>query len=137
MSDNTELLRNYDEWKNSLRNFAWLGDAVPGATDIDVFVERRGSFLVLETKAWMPNYGIKVPFGQYLALKALADLPQFTVILIGETDDEDLFYYLDIAEHTPRKYRTTPVRYGPELFQEIDQAGILENVAHWYSQASA
>ncbi|MBZ5782267.1 hypothetical protein, partial [Klebsiella aerogenes] len=86
-------------------NFEWLADSVPGATDLDVFIERRGQFLVLETKAYSVGSGVRVPFGQYLALKALSALPEFTVLLVGETDDEDKFYVLNMEEREPTKIR--------------------------------
>ena len=38
--------------------------------DVDVLIERRGRFLVLEAKPW--TNGVNVGFGQHLALDALA-----------------------------------------------------------------
>ena len=64
MSNSMATLNDYDTWKASLRNFDWLEDVVSGATDLDVFIERKGQFLVLETKAWLPDTGMRMPFGQ-------------------------------------------------------------------------
>ena len=103
------VMRDFNAWERSLKNFDWLKDSVPGATDLDVFIERRGHFLVMETKAYIPGVGVKVPFGQYLALKALAALDQFDVWLVGETDDPDKLYILNMADKEPTMIRTSPV----------------------------
>lgn len=132
-----ESIRDFDKWSNSLRNFEWLTDSLPGATDIDVFIERKGNFLILETKEWGKNYGIRIPFGQYLALMALTKIPQFTVILIGETKDPDEMYWLDLREHDGRKYRTGPVLYPHTLFESVNRERLQEMVEHWYSSATA
>lgn len=77
-------IRSYEQFTQSLRCFeSWLGDAAPGATDIDVLIERRGQFLIFEAKT-MGSNGIQVPMGQAIALDALAKLATHTVYLIGE-----------------------------------------------------
>lgn len=134
MTDNPELMRDYEAWKSSLRNFAWLANVVPGATDIDVFIERRGSFLVIETKPWLDKTGVRLPFGQYLALTALAALPQFTVLLVGETDTDRL-YVLNIEDKAGVKNSTRPVWYKSSDFTRMTQAGLAEMVAGWYEEA--
>jgi len=54
--------------------------------DIDFLVERRGQFLVFETK---PG-NVDIPFGQRRALEALARNPEFTVAALwGEPDEPE------------------------------------------------
>jgi hypothetical protein len=80
-------LRDYDKWANSLRNYDWIKDAVPGATDVDALIERNGKFLVIEAKHRYGDGGVIVPLGQHIALAALARRPDFTVWLIGEPSE--------------------------------------------------
>lgn len=131
---NGELLKDYNAWKRSLRNFSWLQGTVPGATDIDVFIERRGNFMVMETKPWIPKVGVRLPFGQYLALIALAKIPKFTVLLIGEATDDKL-YVLNIADAPGTKNRTLPVWYKSAQFIRMDKEGLAEMVGGWYEEA--
>lgn len=77
-------IRDFETWSKSLRNFSdWLGDCVPGASDIDCVIERRHNFLVMEGKTLGGN-GIQVPVGQAIMLDSLASVPRFTVYLVGE-----------------------------------------------------
>lgn len=60
-----------------------FGDSKVAMADIDGIVERRGKFLVLETKA----PGAPIPYGQLLTIKALSATRVFTVIVAwGETN---------------------------------------------------
>lgn len=136
MTDNGQHMNDFDAWKKSLKNFEWLSEAVPGATDLDVFIERRGRFLVLETKAYVPGVGVKVPFGQYLALKALSDLEEFDVILVGETDDPDKLYWLDLSARQPTKIRTAPVWFKPRQFARTSKEGLAIMAKEWFKEAS-
>lgn len=79
-------MRNPASFAASLRNFhSWLAQAgVPGAMDIDAFLERRGKFLVLEAKPFDSAAGVVMPLGQYIALSALAEERNFTVVLVAE-----------------------------------------------------
>ena len=133
---NDQRMRDFDAWKASLKNFEWLANAVPGATDLDVFIERRGQFFVLETKAYSIGSGVRVPFGQYLALKALCALPEFTVYLVGETDDPDKFYVLNMADREPTKIRTQPVWYKTRQFERTTKEGLAIKATEWYKEAS-
>lgn len=130
-------MRDFDAWQKSLKDFSWLKDHVPGATDLDVFIERRGKFLVIETKAYSPGSGVRVPFGQYLALKALADLPQFDVWLVGETDDEDRMYWLDLGAREPTRVRTAPVWFKSRQFVRVDKSVLAEMCKEWFQDASS
>lgn len=136
MTGNGQEMRDFDAWKRSLKNFEWLADAVPGATDIDVFIERRGRFLCMETKAYVPGVGVRVPFGQYLALKALADLEPFDVWLVGETNDEDKFYWLDLGSRVPTKVRTAPVWFKARQFTRVSKSALGEMAKEWFDEAS-
>jgi hypothetical protein len=134
---NQQEMRSYDAWAKSLQNFEWLSESVPGATDLDIFIERRGSFLVIETKAWQDN-GIRVPFGQYLALKALSELDEFDVYLVGEVDgDPNKFYVLNLSDREPTKVRTSPVWFKTKQFQRTTKDGLAALVQGWYETASA
>lgn len=60
-----------------------FGDTKIAPTDIDGFIERNGSFLVIETKA--PNAPLKD--GQRLTFERLAQLGSFMIIVVwGETN---------------------------------------------------
>ena len=133
---NGQELRDFAAWERSLKNFTWLSDAVPGATDLDVFIERLGHFLVLETKHYSPGSGVRVPFGQYLALKALADLDEFDVFLVGETDDEDKLYVLNLAEREPTRVRTAPVWFKSRQFTRTTKEGLAIQCKAWFAEAS-
>ena len=136
MTNNGQIMRDFEAWEKSIRDFSWLSEAVPGATDIDVFIERRGKFLVLETKRYVPGTGINVPFGQYLALQALSDLPEFDVWLVGEPDDGDSLYVLGLGERTPKKVRTSPVWYKARQFAKTDKAGLGIMCKSWFDEAT-
>ena len=79
----TDPLRSYDQWQASIRNFEWLGDVASGAMDVDVLIERKGNFLVIEGKPWVK--GVKMPYGQHKALYALSQQPKTRVYLVGES----------------------------------------------------
>jgi hypothetical protein len=55
-----------------------FGDTKIAPMDMDAVIERRGNFLVLETK----SVGAVVPQGQLMTLKALHSLGRFTVMII-------------------------------------------------------
>ena len=134
---NDQKMRSFEDWSKSLRNFEWLADSVPGATDLDVFIERRGSFLVIETKNYSVGSGVRVPFGQYLALKALAALPQFTVYLVGALEgNPERLYMLNLADREPTKVRTGPVWFKVRQFQATTKAGLAETCKAWWEEVS-
>lgn len=141
---NGQAMRNFEEWQRSLRNFEWLSDVVPGAMDIDVMVERKGHFLIIETKPFMPKVGVYVGYGQHKALYALSKQPNTTVYLIG--DDAGT------AQRLPRRYllcynampapavirrNGKPHAYWPvEKFIPTNTEGLQQIVREWWDDAS-
>lgn len=79
-------LRSFENWQASLRCFDWIPKGVPGAQDIDILIERKGRFLVIEGK---PKAGpsVLIPLGQFIALRSLASIEQFTVLIVAEDDE--------------------------------------------------
>lgn len=132
MSD-PQVMRNYDEWAKSLRNYEWLAGVVPGAMDIDVLIERKGHFLVLEAKPW--SNGVNVGFGQHLALEALSRLDSFDVYLVGE--GKDVLYLLRYDDRPPVRNGTRPVWFPPKRFMRTTKEGLKVFVQEWYKEASA
>ncbi len=128
-------MRDFEKWAQSLRNYEWLGDVVPGAMDIDVLIERKGRFLVLEAKPW--SNGVNVGFGQHLALWALAQLDEFDVYLIGEVEGKDTLYVLRYDDREPIRNRTRPVWFPPRRFMRMNKDGLRLLVQEWYAEASA
>jgi hypothetical protein len=63
----------------------WIAAALPGKIepmDFDGVVERRGQFLLFETK----GPGVPIPAGQRYTLQCVAALPQWTVVILwGKT----------------------------------------------------
>lgn len=127
-------MRDYEAWQQSLRDYEWLQGVVPGAMDIDVFIERRGHFLVLETKPW--TNGVNVGFGQHLALAALAAEESFDVYLIGEAPAKGALYIVRYDDREPVKKGTRPVWFPPRRFQRMDKEGLRVLVGSWYAEAS-
>lgn len=127
-------LRDFDKWSQSLRNYEWLGTVVPGAMDVDVLIERRGHFLVLEAKPW--TRGVNVGFGQHLALKALAALDEFDVYLVGEVEGKDTLYVVRYDDRDPVMNQTRPVWFPPRRFMRTDKEGLRGIVQGWYKEAS-
>ena len=93
--------------------FDYLGGVGSGGcTDIDAMIERHGNFLVIENK----HPSEEIPLGQLITLRALAKLPQFTVLVIhGYPPDEIVsFGFLD-------------------GFQDVvDRQGIRDYVQAWW-----
>ena len=87
-------------------------------TDIEGLVERKGQFLLFETKA--PNASI--PDGQRYTLEALQKTGVFTIMIVwGETNQPER---LEIWTHKGKK--------GP---LDIDLAGFRDWVSRWYNWA--
>lgn len=76
-----------------LWNWKPVADALPGkcgVSDLDGIIERRGRFLVVETK----NPGELVPLGQLIMLRALAKQPSFTVLVAtGDAETGAVSHY--------------------------------------------
>ncbi len=84
-------IRSYEEWQQSLKNFEWLSNEIPGATDIDMVLHAANPggddrFLVIETK----KPGQPLPTGQRILLQGL-HRQGWTVVLIHGPDDNDEF----------------------------------------------
>jgi len=126
-------MRNYEEWAKSLRNYEWLAGVVPGAMDVDVLIERKGHFLVLETKPW--TNGVNVGFGQHLALDALSRLDEFDVYLVGEGSKGQL-YMLRYDGDAPVRNGTRPVWFPPKRFMRTTKEGLGVFVGEWYKEMS-
>lgn len=130
-------IRDYEEWARSIRNFAnWVGDAVPGGSDLDFICERKGQFLVVEGKHY--HQGMMIPYGQWLMLKQLAKLPQFTVLLVGEGDDDQLFITdLDNPDLDCTFSRGRGMCVGPRSFVTSNVEGLQETLREWWEWATA
>lgn len=123
-------MRSWEEFERSMRNYTWLGDAVPGAMDVDFLIERRGQFLVLEFKPWAN--GVSMGFGQNLALERLALLDVFEVYLVGESERTDALYMCRFGERSPVKKGTGPVWYPPRRFTRMSKAKMRTFVKTWW-----
>lgn len=132
----TDPLRNYETWRQSIRNFEWLQDAAPGAMDVDFLLERGGQFLIVEAKPWMK--GVSVPYGQHKALLALSRLPKARVYLAGE-DGERLHlacYNTSPAPIIRKVGRKCDAWWPPDRFIPSDQGGLRVIVRAWWEDAS-
>lgn len=130
-----EAIRDWEKFEGTLRDYAsWLGTAVPGASDLDMVVERRGKFLVLETKPW--SNGVNVGFGQYLMLHALSEIEQFDVYIVGEAPKTKALYTMRMNGTPPVKKGVRPVWYPPKRFTRMSRDGLREMVQLWYEEAS-
>lgn len=140
-------LRSFDEFTRSIRNFELLfGDTELQGTDIDCLMERRGHFLFLEGKPLVDGQ-IYLPLGQYIAFKALADVPKFTVLVIGERQQERrssrAAYSVADMGQLPR---TLPKRFhgggkcvviARELLQPMSVVGLRNAMLRWKREAEA
>lgn len=93
---------------------------------LDAVVERRGKFLVFETK----NKGVPIPLGQKITLEALVMKGDFTVIILRDKDHKNItgweVWWLG------RKTRTLKKEY-----QDGDSNDLINFVARWFEAASA
>lgn len=131
--DAPRTLNDYTQWKDSLRNFEWLNRHAPGATDLDVVIERHGQFLVLEAKHW--HAGIRMPLGQHIALCALARVECFSVYLIGEAP-EDTDWPYRVMRYTPETRgvvspRSNRPHFPPFMFDRFTQDDLGQLVEEW------
>lgn len=133
-----EPLRDYKNFQASLRNFAeWLGPVVSGACDIDFICERNGKFLVIEAKPYF--HGITMGYGQHLLLYRLAQQPDTTLYLIGETKDS--LYVVDYSTPIPPKFSRrsgkSVVTWEPALCREQTKKDVRRLVERWWRDADA
>lgn len=115
MTDEVRL-RDYEGWKKSLSNFAWLKDAAPGMSDVDGMIHCRGRdrvnyFLILEFK----NKGERLSLGQKILLEAQREQPNTEVVTVYGPDKDGL--YLLTMSWTGK----------------VDQEGLRTMVANWWS----
>lgn len=125
-------LRDFEKWSQSLRNYEWLGTTLPGAMDVDLLIERRGRFFVIEGKPW--QRGISVGFGQHLALQALANLDEFDVYLVGEVAGKETLYVARYDDRAPVMNRTRPVWFPERRFMRMTKDSFRTLIEQWYQE---
>lgn len=131
-----EQVRDWEKFEGTLRDYAtWLGQAVPGASDLDFVCERRKQFFVIEAKP-MQSAGVYVGFGQHLMLSALAELESFSVYLVGEDQKKEALYVRRYEDRAPVKNRTRPVFFEKRTFLRTTREGLQAIVGEWYKEAS-
>lgn len=88
-------IQNPEKFVAGLWDWGMLDPCFPGkikVTDIDGLVERKGHFLVLETK----SPGVTIPLGQEIMFKRLQQSRMFTVVVVwGKTNqpqEMQIFY---------------------------------------------
>jgi len=136
-------LRTFEDFQRSLRCFDWMHDLGFQGSDVDQLIERHGRFLLLEAKR-REGPQVYIALGQYIALRALAALPQFTVLLIAEDDkgkeDESLPHY-SVLRITPdtkphvqglRHGQKQAVFYTDSSFQHWTLSELQTYVKGWY-----
>jgi hypothetical protein len=132
-----EALRDYETFQKSLRDFAsWLNGVVPGASDVDLLIERKGRFLVCELKPW--TNGVNLPYGQHLALTRLAELDVFTVYIIGESPDGLHVMNLNpgMKPITSRRKGKMVVWWEPKRFLPMTRDSLRDVVKNWWDSSS-
>lgn len=132
-----EPLRNYDSFKNSLRDFhSWLGPVVSGACDIDFICERNFQFLVVEVKPYF--HGIELGYGQHLLLYRFAQQPNTTLFLVGE--DKKAVHVVDYATPIPPKVvrkKGKPVAvWEPNRCEKMTKEKFQARVEAWWEDAN-
>lgn len=140
-------VRNWQKLAGTLRDFeTWLGDAVPGAMDLDCLIERRGRFLIFEGKPIIQGC-IYISLGQLIALRALAALTTFDVWLVGERRDEKktskqafaVAYVRDLPRNLPVAYhdgvRCVVIHLGPPNTEDMSVVRLRNLVKTWWEKA--
>lgn len=118
-------IRNANQFMAGIWDWAILdgcfGDTKIKPTDIDGFVERKGNFLILETK--QPDAG--VPEGQELTFKALVNKAGAVVIVIFG------------KQNKPERLRVYSSLY-PDGLDVIDPKGerLRRYVSEWFRRAN-
>jgi hypothetical protein len=115
-------IRSRTAEENAHWDWSWLngsfGHTKISPSDIDALVERQGRFLIFETK----SLGDNPSEGQWILLKTLARLPDFTVyVLWGKRS---------WPERMQRIYGT---RLGP--VESASREKVQEEVARWFEWA--
>ena len=89
--------------------------------DLDGIIERRGKFIVFETK----RGNVPIPLGQQYTLEALANTGLFNVIILRAKTPEEIDSW--------ERWR------GPPITKEVftgDAAALVEFVGKWYQFAN-
>lgn len=138
VAEANDPLLNFEAFSESIRNFAgWLGDAVPGAMDVDFLCERNGKFLVIEAKPW--RSGIVMPYGQHKALYALSKQEGFRVYLAGEDVEagESVVHLarVDLAPKPRFLRQSREVLWLPEVFIPSTKTQLQSLVSAWWRDA--
>lgn len=103
-------IKNPEKFVAGLWDWGCLDNCFPGkikVTDIDGLVERKGHFLVLETK----SPGVPIPLGQQIMFKNLQRSGLFTIVVVwGNTNQpqEMQVYYSNgkVSEKKPANMAT-------------------------------
>jgi hypothetical protein len=116
-------IRNAEHYMEGVWDWGILKGTLGGRiepTDLDGFVERKGQFLVLETK----QPGVGIPMGQRLTFEALVKMPQFTVVIIWGKKGE------------PQALQVWTAK-GKQTYRHADLALLRRVVSAWYAWANA
>lgn len=130
-------LRDRDAFERSLRNYeAFLDEAgIPGGCDVDLTIERRGNHVVFEGKPW--RGGVTVPVGQYMALRSLSEKDRVSVVVVGETGDDDgTVYIANLAHAKAAGLIANEARGVPFVqaaaFRKTTWSGLAAFIGDWY-----
>lgn len=135
-----EELHDKEAWEQSIRNFKRLAKRITGATDIDLFHEEHGHFLIIEGKVVThTNYLIK--YGQYMSFLRLAKLSdRIEFYLVGE---EGTMYYLENILHLekhaiifidPKKANQVWVKIPLEHFKYLEEEQLIDFIANKWEE---
>lgn len=136
-----DALRSHAAWQQSVRDFRWLASEVPGACDLDLCMERRGSVLILESKPWTPGVGIEVSYGQWTMLKALASQSETqTVLLVGDAGEGNLCFVRVSPDVKPVFFTNDDGKkmflVGDGLLTRTTKQALAGRVRRWFDLAS-
>ena len=117
-------IQNRDAYMAGVWDWAILdgcfGDTRISPTDVDGLTERKGKFLLLETK----QVGVKIPLGQQITFNALRNTGLFTIVIVwGEQNKPEAIEILYPAPH-PIKCR-----------YDADMVELRRVVSSWYRYA--
>ena len=110
-------IRNEKAYMNNLWDWGFIENILPGScavSDIDGIIERRGHFLLIETK----GPGVEVPQGQAIMFDSLSAIPQFSVWVVWGK---------------PGKVEAMQ-RWGQAVFR-ADNQNLLDTVQLWWELA--
>jgi len=116
-----------DKYRTVFHDFDFLkgcfGKSRIMPSDIDGIVERNGNFLVMEFK---PS-GKKLPIGQSITFRKLAQLPKFTVVVI---------WHIPCEMHEPKEPVSMQVFPEKDIISaDVDTVRVF--VKNWWEVANA